>query len=114
MNKWFNLDSPIMMGLSRMADMVVLSALWFVCCLPVITIGASTTAMYYVALKMARKEDAKITAAFFQAFKSNFKQATAMNIFSLVLGAVLLVDCYYWFFGQGTMATLSCCAFFVK
>lgn len=113
MKKWFDLDSPIMVGLSRLADYVVLSFLWFVCCLPIITIGPSTTAMYYVALKLVRKEeDVKITATFFQGFKSNFKQAAIMNIISLVLGAVLLLDCYYWFFGQGTTAMLCCAAFF--
>ena len=112
MNKWFNLDSPIMMGLSRMADMVILSMLWFVCCIPVITIGPSTTAMYYVALKMVRKEDVKLAPTFFQAFKSNFKQAMIMNIISLVLGAILVVDGYYWFFAQGSMATISFAIFF--
>lgn len=113
MKKWFDIDSPIMIGLSRLTDYVILSFLWFVCCLPIITIGPSTTAMYYVALKMVRKEeDVKITATFFQAFKSNFKQATVMNIISLALGAVLLLDCYYWFFGQGTMAMLCCAVFF--
>ena len=112
MNKWFNIDSPIMVGLSRMTDLVILSFLWFVCCLPVVTIGASTTAMYYVALKVVRnEEDVKIVPTFIQGFKSNFKQAAIMNIISLVLGAVLLVDAYYWFFGQGTMALLSCAIF---
>lgn len=113
MNKWFNLDSPIMVGLARMADLVMLSALWFVCCLPVITIGASTTAMYYVALKIVRnEEDVKIVTAFFQGFKSNFKQATAMNIVSLVIGVVLALDCIFWYNGEGSMAMLSCALFF--
>ena len=113
MNKWFNVDSPIMVGLSRLADLVILSFLWFVCCLPIITIGASTTAMYYVALKVVRdEEDVKITTAFFQGFKSNFKQATAMNLIFLVLGAILVVDGWYWFFAQGSMATISFAIFF--
>lgn len=112
MNKWFRLDSPIMMGLSRMADMVYLSVLWFVCCLPIITIGASTTAMYYVTLKTAREEDLKITTAFFQAFKSNFKQATALNLISLVVGIVLLLDCWIMLGSEGSMGTLICGAFF--
>ncbi len=113
MNKWFNLDSPIMMGLSRTADLAILSVLWFVCCLPVITIGASTTAMYYVALKMVRdEEDMKLTVAFFEAFKSNFKQATALNIISLVIGVVLLLDFWIMLGSQGTMAMLSCAVFF--
>ena len=113
MNKWFRLDSPIMMGLSRLSDLVIVSFLWFVCCLPIVTIGASTTAMYYVLMKVVRdEEDVKPIPTFFHGFKSNFKQATAMNLISLVLGAILLADAYYWFFGQGSMATISFAIFF--
>ena len=113
MNKWFRLDSPIMMGLSRLSDLVIVSFLWFVCCLPIVTIGASTTAMYYVLMKVVRdEEDVKLIPTFFQGFKSNFKQATVMNLISLVLGAILLADAYYWFFGQGSMATISFAIFF--
>ena len=46
--KLFNPDSRIMIFLSRVADLVILNILWLVCCIPVVTIGASTTAMYHV------------------------------------------------------------------
>ena len=46
--KLFNPDSRIMIFLSRVADLVILNILWLVCCVPVVTIGASTTAMYHV------------------------------------------------------------------
>lgn len=108
MRNWFNLDSPIMVALSRMTDLVILSFLWFVCCLPVLTIGASTTAMYYTAMKIVRgEEDVMIAPTFFQGFKANFKQATIINIISLVLGAIFLVDAYYWYFVPGNMASIS-------
>ena len=108
MSKWFSIDSPLMVGLSKLSDLVILSFLWFVCCIPVVTIGASTTAMYYVAMKIVRnEEDVKVTSTFFHGFKSNFKQATALNLISLALGAVLAADCWYWFFAKGSMATIS-------
>ena len=113
MNKWFRLDSPIMQGLSRLSDLVILSFVWFVCCMPIVTIGASNTAMYYVAMKIVRdEEDVKVIPTFFQGFKSNFKQATAMNLISLVLGAILAADACILFFAQGSMATISCAIFF--
>ncbi len=92
MRKWFDIDSPIMTALSRVADMSFLSILWLVCCLPVITIGPSTAAMYYVALKWARKEEIKISAAFFDAFKKNFKQGVALNLIFLVTGIIIVLD----------------------
>lgn len=101
MNKWFDLDSPIMVALSRLADMFFLSIMWLLCCLPVITIGPATAAMYYVALKWARKEDIKISAAFFDAFKKNFKQGVALNLIFLVVGVVLVLD-FFIMSAQGT------------
>ena len=114
MNKWFNLDSPIMQGLSRLTDLVFLSVLWFACCLPVVTIGASTTAMYYVAMKMVREDtEKKLTVMFFEAFKSNFKQATVMNIIFLAVGAVLATDCFIMLSTTGDAVTLSFAVFLV-
>ena len=52
--KFLNLDSPLMQGLGKMADLMWLNVLTLICCLPIVTIGASLTAMNYMALKIAR------------------------------------------------------------
>ena len=113
MGKWFNLDSPIMMGLSRLADMFFLSVMWLVCCLPIITIGPSTTAMYYVALKWARKDEVKISAAFFDAFKKNFKQGVVLNLIFLVVGIVLGLDYLIMSAQESTYGAISSICFLV-
>lgn len=92
--KWFNLESPLMQGLSRMADILWLNVLTLIFCLPVITAGASLTAMHYMCLKMARNEESYITAGFFKAFKQNFKQATAIWIIELLALLVIVGDFY--------------------
>ena len=76
----FNPDSPIMRFLSRLFDLIVLNALFIICCLPVVTIGASITAMYSVTLKMIRNEECYIVRGFFSSFKKNFKTATLLWI----------------------------------
>ncbi len=91
-NKLFDLDSPFMRVMSKMTDLVLLSLLWFFCCLPVITIGPATVALYYVTLKMARGEEMKITTTFFRGFKENFKQGLVQNLLFLIVGIVLLLD----------------------
>ena len=48
MNKFFSLDSPIMVFMSKIADLIFLNILAIVFSIPIITIGASWTAMYYV------------------------------------------------------------------
>ena len=92
MNKFFDLNSPVMSFLSRLADLVWLSVLWFVCCLPVLTIGPATAALYYVALKLARDEEVAVTACFFKGFKDNFKQGFVLNLIFLVVCAILVAD----------------------
>ena len=57
MNRLFNIDNPVMQFLSKMFDLVVLNLIFILSCIPIITIGASISALYYVCLKMLRGED---------------------------------------------------------
>lgn len=90
--KFFDLDSPLMQGLSKMADLLWLNVLTVICCLPVVTAGASLTALNYMALKIARNEECYITKGFFKSFKQNFKQATVIWLIFLAVFIVLAVD----------------------
>ena len=59
--------------LNKVADLMILNILTVFCCIPIITAGASMTAMHYVALKMARNEECYIARDFFKSFKLNFR-----------------------------------------
>ena len=111
MNKLFDLNNPFFSFLSKAADIIILSFLWFVCCIPVITIGPATSALYYVTLKLARKEDVQITSCFFKGFKDNLKQGLAYSLIFLVIGAVLALDYIYAMAMPGT-AGMVCSAIF--
>ncbi len=76
MGKLFNLDNPVMQALSRLFDLALLNIIYVITCIPIITIGTATTAMYYVLLKVARGEEPYIIKNYFKSFKENFKQAT--------------------------------------
>ena len=52
----FNLDSPLMQALNKMADLLWLNILTMICCIPIITVGPSLTALHYMALKIAREQ----------------------------------------------------------
>lgn len=88
MRNLFSLDGPVMTFLNKAADLVVLNLLYLVCCIPVFTIGAATTALYYVSLRMAKEEEGYVTKDFFRSFKTNFRQATIIWLILLLLGAV--------------------------
>ncbi len=74
-----------------------LNILWFLCCLPVFTVGASTTALFYVALKIAKNEEGAVTRAFFRSFKENFRQATVIWLILLAAGILLGTDGYIFY-----------------
>lgn len=98
MGRIFDMDSPVMRFLGRVADLMILNLVTLLCCLPVVTIGASLTAMHYVLLKMVRNEDSYIVRSFFKSFKENFKQATVIwliiLLFLVVFGADLMIINY--------------------
>lgn len=95
MDNLFSVDGKLSSFLSRLVDLTLLNFLWLVCCIPIITIGASTTALHSVTLKMVRNEDSYLTRGFFKAFKENFKQATIIWLGILAAGAILYCDFYF-------------------
>lgn len=95
--KLFNLDSPLMQALSRMADLMWLNILTMICCIPIFTIGPALTAMHYMCLKMARNEETYVTQGYFKSFKENFKQGVCIWLIHLVVLAVVVVDMYIMF-----------------
>ena len=92
MDKLFNMDNKFFTVMGRVADLIMLNVVCLICCLPIVTIGASLTALHYVTLKMARNEESYIIRSFFKSFKQNFKQATIINLIMLVIAAILYMD----------------------
>jgi len=78
--------------MSRVSDLIILNLLCILCCLPIVTAGASITAMFYVTLKMVRNEEAYIAKSFFKSFKQNLKQSIAIHLIMLVTAALLYFD----------------------
>lgn len=92
MRNFFNLDSPLMVFLSNLTDVVILNVLCLVCCIPIVTVGPSITAMHYVTLKMVRGEEGYVVRSFFKAFKENFKQSFIAWVVFLVITVVFFLD----------------------
>ena len=115
MSNLFNLDGPILQLINKIVYSVYLNILWFVCCIPIVTIGASTTALFYVTLKMAKNEEGNITKSFFHSFKDNLKQGTKIWLILLSLGIILGIDGYvlYHIRFENIFWTLCMAVFFV-
>lgn len=78
--------------LNKVADVMILSVVFMLACVPVFTAGAALTAAYYMGFKMVKNEETYIIRGFFKAFKENFKQATIIWLLVLLLVAVMAVD----------------------
>lgn len=87
--KLFNLDSPLMNLLTKLANLMILNFLTMLCCIPIVTAGSAITALYYVTIKMARGDDPYIVKSYFKSFKENLKQSTI--IWLIMLAAIIII-----------------------
>ena len=81
-----NIDSPFYRTMGKIGDLVFANLLWLVCCLPIVTAGASTLGLFTVVNKMVAKEDYTVRSDFFKAFRRDFKQSTALWLVVLAGG----------------------------
>ena len=76
-----------MRALSKLFDIGWLSLIYVVFCVPLVTIGAATTSLYYVSAKVLRKDRGYVWSEFWHSFKLNFKPATLIwLIFAAIYG----------------------------
>ncbi len=106
MNRLFNLDSPVMQFLTRLADLVILNVLWLVFSLPVITIGASTTALYRAILTLMDGGGTSTVLLFWQAFRREFKTATLLFLILLLPFLTVLLDLWLLLGGVVELPTI--------
>ncbi|MBQ7895283.1 MAG: YesL family protein, partial [Oscillospiraceae bacterium] len=91
--KLFDYNSPISKFLERVVDLVIINVLWSICCLPVVTAGAATVAMYSCIHRLDTKTG-HVVANYWAAFKENFATATLFWIGMLIIGGALVLNLY--------------------
>ena len=96
MGNIFNSDSGFSKFMNRIADLFILNILWIFCSIPIITIGATTTALYSVNLKFIDNEEGNLIKTFFKSFKENFKRSTIIWLSILAVSIILGVNLVFW------------------
>ncbi|MFB3168582.1 YesL family protein [Neobacillus sp. 179-C4.2 HS] len=81
---------------SKVSNLFLLNILWIIFSIPIITMGAATSAVYYVTLKMVKNEEGYIIKDFWYAFRQNLKQGIIIELVLLVGGVILLGDIWYF------------------
>lgn len=95
MSRFFSPDNKFFTGMSKIFDMLVLSLLWLILCLPIITIGPASTAFYYTVVKVIRRERSYLLKEFFRSFLLNFKQGAVLTLIYVAFIVVSYVDFRY-------------------
>lgn len=88
----FSANSLLGRFLNLVGDLVILNVMWIVFSLPIFTIGASTTALYYSLMIRIRRDEGYVHTNFTKSFKENLKQASIIWLIMLVIGCLLFFD----------------------
>jgi len=117
MSNFFSLESPFYKFMSRLTDMLKLNVLWLftsgvaemfiiqlvlaflglgkyqlVSFIPLVMIGAATTAAFHITLKMVDEQEGYITKAYFQAYRENFKKGNIIGLIFLIAIYAIWLD----------------------
>lgn len=111
MNSIFSFQNPFTQFLVKLTKLLWLNVLWIVCSIPIVTLGASTAALYYTAMRLSADEEGYLTRDFFHAFKSSFAGSTALFFLIVVVAAVCVAD--FLALGQSASPALKLFAFFI-
>lgn len=92
MGNFFSVDGGLYKFMSRLWDMLQLNFMWFICSIPLVTMGAATTAAYSITLKMIDDEEGYIVGPFWKEFKANIKKGSITGVILLVAMYALYLD----------------------
>jgi uncharacterized membrane protein YesL len=93
--RFFSVDNPVWRFIRKIGYLWLLNILWVLTSLPVITIGASTTALFYACMKL-QGDEGYPTANYFRSFRENFRQATIIWLIYAAVGALLVYGLIFW------------------
>ncbi len=103
MNHFINPDNPVMNFLGKLLDCILLNLLWLVCSLPLFTLGASTSALFYCTQKLADDTGLSIRQDFFHSFRQNFREGTKLSCLMILIAAAFFFSGR--FYRQRALAT---------
>lgn len=85
----FKIENPLMVAMIKIANMMIVSFFWLLCCLPVVTIVPATAALYHTTVKVIRKTGSGVATDFFKAFKGSLKRGIPLSLIFVVTAAML-------------------------
>lgn len=97
MSGFFSIEGKFFTVTSKIADMVLITILWLIGCIPVVTILTSTASMYQTTVKCIRYDRGRVFGEFKEAYKKNLKQGIALTVLYVIVGIVIGFGDHYVF-----------------
>ena len=88
----FNPENAVFRMINKLLDLMVLSLVWAVCCIPVVTAGAASAALYYAVVKAVRRQRSYPVREFWKSFRANLKKGILIQVIWLMLAAMMLIS----------------------
>lgn len=92
MGNIFTVDSRFSQVMLKVSKLIVLNILWIFTCIPVVTVGTASTALYYCLMKFVQQRDVDPLRDYFRAFRANFRQSFPVWLAILAVSLVLAVN----------------------
>lgn len=98
-----NHESKVVDMLSRIVELMLLNLLFVLTSLPLVTIGASITALFSVNLKLVKNEESYIVKEYFHAFRQNLARATISFLLFTIIGTLFTFNIILALRSTGTL-----------
>lgn len=92
MRSLFDIDSPLMNGLGKIFDCILLSLCWISLSLPIVTMGAASGALYRTVYRCIRNDEGNLLKGFWETFRKNLKSGILVWLPILAVYAFLIAD----------------------
>lgn len=90
----FQYDNPVIIFMVKIANMIIVSLYWVICCLPVVTVLPACAALYHTVNKVIFGNGNGVTKDFFSAFKAAVKPGVALTVLIEAVGALVAFGIY--------------------
>ena len=115
LEKILDITNPFWKFMGKLFDAALLNLLWLLTSIPIVTLGASTAALFGGITHIILDARESAISAFGKSWKENWKQASGLFLVFLLLAAVLVFDIFYFGYAQnylkGTVQAVFCVLF---
>ncbi|ANC32944.1 YesL family protein [Isoptericola dokdonensis] len=100
-------DGRNVQGMTTFVLFVVLNVTYLLTCLPVVTIGAATSALFEVTLRYADDERGDLVRGYLRALRTNLWRGTGVLLALGLPTAMLLFSAVFWFTLDGLLTAVA-------